>query len=179
MNTPPAPAADRRMHEPMTTSSGPWTPTSSDELHRLLGTVEDWLLHPASRPARTSASSSPWAGRGAAARAADRRADPPARRARPRAAPGYPAPDATPATADGTGIVVNELISTRIRDHATRLALPHLAENLDALLARAEADTMGYLEFVDLLLGEEVGAPRGTPVPHRRRSCRRRHRRAR
>ena len=57
--------------------------------------------------------------------------------------------------------VMNELITTRIRDHATRLALPHLAENLDGLVARAEADTMGYLEFVDLLLGEEVGLREG------------------
>jgi hypothetical protein len=29
------------------------------------------------------------------------------------------------------------------------------------LVARAEADTMGYLEFVDLLLGEEVGLREG------------------
>jgi DNA replication protein DnaC len=56
---------------------------------------------------------------------------------------------------------MNELISTRIRDHAARLVLPHLAENLDGLLARAEADSMGYLEFVDLLLGEEVGLREG------------------
>src|SRR5689334_13072682 len=52
---------------------------------------------------------------------------------------------------------MNELISTRIHDHATRLALPHLAEHLDGLLARAEADTMGYRDFLDLALGEEVG----------------------
>jgi DNA replication protein DnaC len=56
---------------------------------------------------------------------------------------------------------MTELVTTRIREHATRLALPHLAEHLDALVARAEADTMGYLEFVDLLLGEEVGLREG------------------
>ena len=56
---------------------------------------------------------------------------------------------------------MNELIGTRIRDHAARLALPHLAENLDGLLDRAETDTMGYLEFVDLLLGEEVCSRKG------------------
>jgi DNA replication protein DnaC len=56
---------------------------------------------------------------------------------------------------------VNELLSTRIRGHAARLTLPHLAENLEGLLARAEADTMGYLEFIDLLLGEEVGLREG------------------
>ena len=56
---------------------------------------------------------------------------------------------------------MNELVSTRIRDHAARLTLPHLAENLEGLLSRAEADSMGYLEFVDLLLGEEVGLREG------------------
>jgi len=56
---------------------------------------------------------------------------------------------------------VSELVTTRIRDHATRLTLPHLGENLESLVARAEADTMGYLEFVDLLLGEEVGVREG------------------
>jgi hypothetical protein len=49
---------------------------------------------------------------------------------------------------------MSELVTARIRDHATRLALPHLAEQLDDLVARAEADTMGYLEFLDLALGE-------------------------
>ena len=56
---------------------------------------------------------------------------------------------------------MNELISTRIHEHAVRLTLPNLAENLDGLLTRAQADTMGYLEFVDLLLGEEVGLREG------------------
>src|SRR6266566_7094839 len=59
------------------------------------------------------------------------------------------------------GASMSELITTRIRGHATRLTLPHLAEHLDTLIARAEADTMGYLEFVDLLLGEEVGLREG------------------
>ncbi len=52
---------------------------------------------------------------------------------------------------------MSELITTRIRGHAARLTLPHLTEHLEALVGRAEADTMGYLEFIDLLLGEEVG----------------------
>lgn len=56
---------------------------------------------------------------------------------------------------------MSELITTRIRGHATRLTLPHLGENLEGLVARAEADSMGYLEFVDLLLGEEVGVREG------------------
>ena len=56
---------------------------------------------------------------------------------------------------------MNELVTTRIRDHATRLALPHLAEHLDDLVSRAEADTMGYRDFLDLALGEEVGVREG------------------
>jgi DNA replication protein DnaC len=56
---------------------------------------------------------------------------------------------------------MSELVTTRIRDHATRLALPHLAEHLDDLVSRAEADTMGYRDFLDLALGEEVGVREG------------------
>jgi DNA replication protein DnaC len=56
---------------------------------------------------------------------------------------------------------MTELVTTRIHDHATRLGLPHLAEHLESLVDRAEADTMGYREFVDLLLGEELGLREG------------------
>jgi hypothetical protein len=56
---------------------------------------------------------------------------------------------------------MSELVTTRIREHATRLGLPHLAENLDLLIQRAEADSMGYREFIDLLLGEELGLREG------------------
>jgi DNA replication protein DnaC len=56
---------------------------------------------------------------------------------------------------------MTELVTTRIHDHATRLGLPHLAEHLDLLVDRAEADTMGYRDFVDLLLGEELGLREG------------------
>jgi DNA replication protein DnaC len=56
---------------------------------------------------------------------------------------------------------MSELVTARIRDHATRLALPHLAEHLDDLVTRAEADTMGYRDFLDLALGEEVGVREG------------------
>jgi DNA replication protein DnaC len=38
---------------------------------------------------------------------------------------------------------VSELVATRIREHAERLRLAHLGENLDALVARAEQATMG------------------------------------
>ena len=56
---------------------------------------------------------------------------------------------------------MSELVATRIREHAERLRLAHLAENLDALLTRAEQATMGYLELVDLLLEEAVGVREG------------------
>jgi DNA replication protein DnaC len=49
----------------------------------------------------------------------------------------------------------------RIRAHATRLLLPNLAENAETLAGRAEADTMGYLDFLDLILDEEVGLREG------------------
>jgi DNA replication protein DnaC len=53
------------------------------------------------------------------------------------------------------------LTCDRIREHATRLALPSLADNLDTLITRAEADTMGYHDFLDLILGEELGLREG------------------
>jgi DNA replication protein DnaC len=56
---------------------------------------------------------------------------------------------------------VSELIATRIREHAERLHLAWLADNLDALVTRAEQASMGYLEFVDLALEEEVGLREG------------------
>jgi hypothetical protein len=90
-------------------------PDQADDLHRLLGTVEDWLLH-ASVETLDELGGLPCVG--------------------PRPAP-FPHQRRR-----GNGIVVNELISTRIHDHATRLALPHLAKDLDGLLARAEADNI-------------------------------------
>jgi DNA replication protein DnaC len=52
---------------------------------------------------------------------------------------------------------MSELLTTRIREAARRLHLGNLEENLDALLARAETTTMGYLEFLDLVLEDETG----------------------
>jgi len=54
---------------------------------------------------------------------------------------------------------VNALTTDRIRSHATRLGLTHLTETITALVERAETAQLGYLEFVDLLLEEEVGLP--------------------
>jgi DNA replication protein DnaC len=56
---------------------------------------------------------------------------------------------------------VSELITTRIREAATRLRLANLDENLEALVTRAEGTTMGYLEFLDLVLEEETGVREG------------------
>ena len=44
---------------------------------------------------------------------------------------------------------MSELVATRIRGHATRLALPHLAEQLDDLVARAEADGQRLLRAAE------------------------------
>jgi DNA replication protein DnaC len=52
---------------------------------------------------------------------------------------------------------MSELTATRIRAHAERLGLTHLASTVDQLAARAETDQLGYLGFLDLLLEEELG----------------------
>ena len=52
---------------------------------------------------------------------------------------------------------MSELITARIRAHATQLGLPGIAEDPAALAARAEQASLGYLDFLDLILGEEAG----------------------
>jgi DNA replication protein DnaC len=56
---------------------------------------------------------------------------------------------------------VSALTADRIREHATRLGLTHLTDTITELVQRAEAAQMGYLDFVDLLLEEEVGLREG------------------
>ena len=56
---------------------------------------------------------------------------------------------------------MSELLSDRIRANAERLRLQHLSEASETLLSRAEADRMGYREFLDLALEEEVGVREG------------------
>jgi DNA replication protein DnaC len=56
---------------------------------------------------------------------------------------------------------MSELISERIRAHAERLRLTHLAENAEQLIARAEEAQMGYRELLDLALEEELGVREG------------------
>lgn len=52
---------------------------------------------------------------------------------------------------------MSELVSARIRDHAGKLGLTHLIETLDQLTARAETEQLGYLDFLDQILEEELG----------------------
>jgi DNA replication protein DnaC len=56
---------------------------------------------------------------------------------------------------------MSTLTADRIRDHAARLGLTHLSDTITELVTRAEAAQMGYLDFVDLLLEEEVGLREG------------------
>jgi DNA replication protein DnaC len=56
---------------------------------------------------------------------------------------------------------MSELVTTRVKEAARRLHLANLEENLDALVSRAEGATMGYLEFLDLVLEDETGVREG------------------
>jgi DNA replication protein DnaC len=56
---------------------------------------------------------------------------------------------------------MTELVAERIRANAERLRLAHLAEAAEQLVARAEAEHMGYLEFLDQALEDEVGVREG------------------
>lgn len=51
---------------------------------------------------------------------------------------------------------MSELVSTRIRSTAAKLGLPHLAEALTQYAQRADEAKMGYLDFIDLVLSEEL-----------------------
>ncbi|MFF4935073.1 IS21-like element helper ATPase IstB [Streptomyces griseofuscus] len=48
------------------------------------------------------------------------------------------------------------MTSTRIRTTAAKLGLPHLAEALNQYVQRADEAKMGYLDFIDLVLSEEL-----------------------
>jgi DNA replication protein DnaC len=52
---------------------------------------------------------------------------------------------------------MTELITARIKAHATQLGLPHLAASLEHLLTRANTEQLGYLDFLDLIIEEELG----------------------
>ncbi|MEV5091554.1 IS21-like element helper ATPase IstB [Streptomyces griseoincarnatus] len=51
---------------------------------------------------------------------------------------------------------MSELDSTRIRNTAGKLGLPHLAETINEYTRRADEGKMGYLDFLDLVLSEEL-----------------------
>ncbi|KOT62918.1 MULTISPECIES: IS21-like element helper ATPase IstB [Streptomyces] len=51
---------------------------------------------------------------------------------------------------------MSELVSTRIRSTAGKLGLPHLAETVNEYARRADEGKLGYLDFLDLVLSEEL-----------------------
>ncbi|MFE2729463.1 ATP-binding protein, partial [Kitasatospora sp. NPDC059327] len=51
---------------------------------------------------------------------------------------------------------MSQLVSNRIRTMAGKLGLPHLAEGLNQYAKRADEAKMGYLDFLDLVLAEEL-----------------------
>jgi DNA replication protein DnaC len=51
---------------------------------------------------------------------------------------------------------LSQLVSNRIRTMAGKLGLPHLAEGLNQYAKRADEAKMGYLDFLDLVLAEEL-----------------------
>ncbi|MER6218868.1 IS21-like element helper ATPase IstB [Streptomyces sp. NPDC001674] len=51
---------------------------------------------------------------------------------------------------------MSELVSTRVRNTAGKLGLPHLAEAIREYTRRADEGKMGYLDFLDLVLSEEL-----------------------
>jgi DNA replication protein DnaC len=51
---------------------------------------------------------------------------------------------------------LSELVSTRIRSTAGKLGLPHLTETINEYIRRADEGKMGYLDFLDLVLSEEL-----------------------
>jgi hypothetical protein len=57
---------------------------------------------------------------------------------------------------------VNALTADRIHAHASRLLLlPNHAEQAETLAARPVREKMGYLEFLDFVLEQEVGLREG------------------
>ncbi|WP_285523241.1 IS21-like element helper ATPase IstB, partial [Streptomyces lavendulae] len=51
---------------------------------------------------------------------------------------------------------MSELTGNRIRTTAGKLGLPHLAETINEFARRADEAKMGYLDFLDLVLSEEL-----------------------
>ncbi|MFD3682891.1 IS21-like element helper ATPase IstB [Streptomyces sp. NPDC058613] len=51
---------------------------------------------------------------------------------------------------------MSELTGNRIRTTASKLGLPHLAETINEFNRRADEGKLGYLDFLDLVLSEEL-----------------------
>ncbi|MGK4578531.1 IS21-like element helper ATPase IstB [Kitasatospora sp. HPMI-4] len=51
---------------------------------------------------------------------------------------------------------MSQLTGNRIRTTAAKLGLPHLAETINEFTRRADEAKMGYLDFLDLVLSEEL-----------------------
>lgn len=51
---------------------------------------------------------------------------------------------------------MSELVTSRIQAAAAKLGLPHLAGSLHELAKRADTAALGYLDFLDLVLEEEL-----------------------
>ncbi|MFL4909484.1 IS21-like element helper ATPase IstB [Streptomyces sp. MMS24-I2-30] len=51
---------------------------------------------------------------------------------------------------------MSELTGNRIRSTAAKLGLPHLAETINEFNRRADEGKLGYLDFLDLVLSEEL-----------------------
>lgn len=51
---------------------------------------------------------------------------------------------------------MSERVSTRIRNTDDKLGLPHLAETINEYTWRADEGKMGYLDFLNLVLSEEL-----------------------
>lgn len=59
---------------------------------------------------------------------------------------------------------MTDLIHARVVDHLQRLRLGHVAERLDAFLAEAARKEPTYLDFLDLLLRDELEAKQRTRI---------------
>ena len=70
---------------------------------------------------------------------------------------------------------MSELVTTRIRATAIKLGLPHLSDALSAHLSRAHAAQMGYLDFLDLLLEEELAVREERRLRHALRTSKMPH----
>jgi DNA replication protein DnaC len=53
---------------------------------------------------------------------------------------------------------VTDIVRARVQEHLGRLRLGHVAEQLDAFLSNAARTEPTYLDFLDVILREEVGA---------------------